>query len=90
MTSLVLVLPQEHDHVRAVAVTVFQLSQDLADVLVANLTREHPALVSIFPQPGQAYVFPVILSAASSISVSVSHRPSVNNHWRGWIPHPAP
>lgn len=73
MTSLAVVLPQEHDHVRAVAVAVFQLSQDLADVLVANLSREHPPLVSVLPQPGQAYVFTVILSAASTISVSVSH-----------------
>ena len=24
----------------------------------ADLSREHPALVSILPQPGQAYVFP--------------------------------
>ena len=77
MTPLVVVLPQEHHHVSPLVVTLFELAHDLLDVLVANLSREHPALVSILPQSGQAYVFTVILSAASSISVSVSHRSSV-------------
>ena len=80
MTPLVVVLPQEHDHVSPLVVALFELAHDLLDVLVADLTREHPALVSILPQSGQAYVFPVILSAASSISVSVSHRSSVIDH----------
>ena len=45
--------------------------------VIYNVTLSVPLPSTPTRQPGQAYVFTVVLSAASSISVSVSHRSSV-------------